>query len=159
MAEFKHQEFIDRPAAFVFAGGLDTSLWPNLHNLSLEARTALLEHGTDIEAAISELGQHIPIDCAVTKLEEGRHLAIEGESDRAKIYLSLNFTQDDELGDSTKVDALLRLTITDFKTRIALGGIVSHVAKRHLKNFGEGFKANIEALPADHDFAQVAQAS
>lgn len=150
MTEVRHHESINRSPSFVFAAGLDTANWPDLDRLSLEARTALLAHGTDIDATVSELGQHIPLPCSVTELDPGRRLAIVGESDQAWLSLELDFAPSQHSLDTTEVDTLLKLEIRSFFLRRAFGRVASHIATTHLRNFGEGFKANIEALPADY---------
>lgn len=150
MTRVEHREIVSRSTPFVYVGGLDTGNWPYLKNLSLEARDTFLSHGTDIEAAVHELGQHIGVPCRVTDLDPGRLLAFRGESKDAELALSLAFTAYRGVEASTQVDATLEFEIKNFIKRRTLGRLAGTLAKGYLKEFGSGFKRNIEALPGDH---------
>lgn len=150
MIHVEHHEYINRPQSFVFSAGLDTATWPMLEKLTLEARETLLQHGTNIDASLFELGQRIGVPCQVTELDPGRRLAFAGESDQARLSLGLDFRQGKASTLATEVDAALTLEIRSRLLRMTLGRAATHIAKAHLSSFGQGFRANIEALPDDY---------
>lgn len=150
MTRVEHREIVNRPTPFVYVGGLDTGNWPCLQNLSLDAQEVFLSHGTDIKAAVRELGQHIGVPCSVSELEPGSRLTFEGESKDAQLALSLAFTAYKGMEVATQVDATLEFEIKNFIKRRTLGRVAGMLAKGYLKEFGAGFKSNIEALPDGH---------
>lgn len=158
MIKVEHHESIRHTPSLVYAAGTDTSTWPSLEKLSLEARERLLTPGATIDAKLNELGQHLGVTCEVTELIPERRLVIEGDSSQAWLSLGLDFTPGDE-AETTEVEAILQLELRSFILRRTLGKVAAHIAKSHIQHFAEGFKANVEKLPANYSSLKIPHAS